>query len=92
MDVERRITHVELLYAPGERALAARLFVLLGCTVVDSGRHWFTAFVDDGPGSLRDALRTDVAALAVKGAEQILKREIDANAHAELLNQLKAEL
>nr|WP_255779203.1 F0F1 ATP synthase subunit B [Mycetohabitans sp. B5] len=41
---------------------------------------------------VRDALRGDVAALAVKGAEQILKREIDQNAHAELLNQLKAEL
>jgi F-type H+-transporting ATPase subunit b len=41
---------------------------------------------------LRDVLRGDVAALAVKGAEQILKCEIDANAHAELLNQLKAEL
>nr|WP_255778998.1 F0F1 ATP synthase subunit B [Mycetohabitans sp. B8] len=41
---------------------------------------------------VRDALRGDVAALAVKGAEQILKREIDQNAHVELLNQLKAEL
>ena len=41
---------------------------------------------------LRDHLRNDVAALAVKGAEQILKREIDAKAHADLLNQLKAEL
>jgi F-type H+-transporting ATPase subunit b len=37
-------------------------------------------------------LRNDVAVLAVKGAEQILKREIDAKAHADLLNQLKAEL
>jgi F-type H+-transporting ATPase subunit b len=41
---------------------------------------------------LRDLLRNDVAALAVKGAEQILKREIDAKAHADLLTQLKAEL
>ena len=41
---------------------------------------------------LRDVLRNDVAVLAVKGAEKILKREIDANAHADLLNQLKAEL
>jgi F-type H+-transporting ATPase subunit b len=40
----------------------------------------------------REALRGDVATLAVRGAEQILKREIDANVHAELLNQLKAEL
>jgi len=40
----------------------------------------------------RDGLRTEVATLAVKGAEQILKREINASAHADLLNQLKAEL
>jgi F-type H+-transporting ATPase subunit b len=40
----------------------------------------------------REALRGDVASLAVKGAEQILKREINAAAHADLLNQLKAEL
>jgi F-type H+-transporting ATPase subunit b len=40
----------------------------------------------------REALREQVAALAVRGAEQILRREVDANAHAALLNQLKAEL
>lgn len=40
----------------------------------------------------RESLRGEVAVLAVKGAEQILKREIDAKAHADLLNQLKAEL
>ncbi|CAM8648776.1 hypothetical protein MCETE7_01452 [Acidimicrobiia bacterium] len=46
MDVARRITHVELLHAPGDRLLAAQVFELLGCTVADSGGHWFTAFVD----------------------------------------------
>lgn len=40
----------------------------------------------------REVLRAEVAALAVQGAEQILKREVDQSAHAELLNQLKAEL
>ena len=40
----------------------------------------------------REALRAEVAGLAVKGAEHILRREIDAKAHAELLDQLKAEL
>ena len=40
----------------------------------------------------REELRGEVATLAVKGAEQILKREINAAAHADLLNQLKAEL
>jgi F-type H+-transporting ATPase subunit b len=40
----------------------------------------------------REALRGEVATLAVKGAEQILKREINAGAHADLLNQLATEL
>ena len=40
----------------------------------------------------REALRDQVASLAVKGAEQILRREVDAKAHADLLGQLKAEL
>ncbi|MFZ6724817.1 F0F1 ATP synthase subunit B [Undibacterium sp. MH2W] len=40
----------------------------------------------------REELRDQVATLAVKGAEQILKREINASAHADLLNQLKTEL
>ncbi len=40
----------------------------------------------------REALRDQVAALAVKGAEQILRREVDASVHADLLNRLKVEL
>ncbi|MDP1899487.1 MAG: F0F1 ATP synthase subunit B [Rubrivivax sp.] len=40
----------------------------------------------------REALRDSVAALAVKGAEQILRREVDAGVHAELLTRLNAEL
>jgi F-type H+-transporting ATPase subunit b len=40
----------------------------------------------------REALREQVAVLAVKGAEQILKREVNAGVHAELLNRLKTEL
>ncbi len=40
----------------------------------------------------RESLREQVAALAVKGAEQILRREVDAKVHADLLNQLRAEL
>lgn len=40
----------------------------------------------------RESLRADVAVLAIKGAQQILQREVDATAHAELLDQLKAQL
>jgi len=38
------------------------------------------------------ALRDQVADLAVAGAEKILRREIDARTHAELLSQLKQQL
>jgi F-type H+-transporting ATPase subunit b len=40
----------------------------------------------------KTALRDQVAALAVAGAEQILKREVNPKVHAELLDQLKARL
>jgi F-type H+-transporting ATPase subunit b len=40
----------------------------------------------------REALREQVATLAVKGAEQILRKEVNAGVHAELLNRLKTEL
>ena len=41
---------------------------------------------------VREALRAQVAALAVAGAEKILRREIDAKAHSQLLAQVQAEL
>lgn len=41
---------------------------------------------------LRDALRQQVAALAVTGAERILRREVDAKAHANMLSDLAREL
>jgi len=40
----------------------------------------------------KDVLRDQVAALAVAGAEKILRREVGAQAHAELLDQLRQEL
>ncbi len=40
----------------------------------------------------RETLREQVAVLAVKGAEQILQREVNAGVHAELLSRLKTEL
>lgn len=41
---------------------------------------------------VRETLREQVAALVVRGAEQILRREVDARVHAELLGRLKVEL
>lgn len=40
----------------------------------------------------KESLRAQVALLAVSGAEKILRREVNAQAHADLLTQLKQEL
>ena len=40
----------------------------------------------------REVLREQVAVLAVKGAEQILRKEVNASVHADLLGRLKTEL
>ena len=40
----------------------------------------------------RETLREQVAGLAVKGAEAILRKEVNASVHADLLSRLKAEL
>ena len=42
--------------------------------------------------SAREDLRKQVSALAVTGAEKLLRREIDANAHKALLDELAAEI
>ena len=43
-------------------------------------------------GRAKEVLRNQVADLAVQGAQKILSREINPAVHADLLNQLKAEL
>jgi F-type H+-transporting ATPase subunit b len=40
----------------------------------------------------REQLRDQVASLAVAGAEKILRREVDAKAHAQLLDDIKRQL
>jgi F-type H+-transporting ATPase subunit b len=40
----------------------------------------------------REALRGEVAAIAVSGARQLLEKEIDAGAHRELLDRLAGQL
>ena len=62
--------------------------------VVEATRQKATAAADieNMTHRAREELRGQVASLAVSGAEKILKREIDANAHKALLDQLVAEM
>lgn len=50
------------------------------------------AEIDQEVQRAREQLREQVASLAVAGAEQILRREIDVRAHAELLDRIKRQL
>ncbi len=50
------------------------------------------AQIDQEVQAARAQLRDQVAALAVSGAEKILRREVDARAHAQMLDQLKAQI
>ena len=42
--------------------------------------------------SAREHLRKEVSSIALAGAEQILKREVDAKAHAKVLDELVAQI
>lgn len=50
------------------------------------------AEVEQEVSRVKETLREQVAALAVAGAEKILKSEVDAGKHAQMLAQLKQEL
>lgn len=62
--------------------------------VAEAGRQkaLAQAEIDAAANRAREDLRKQVSALAVTGAEKLLKREIDANAHKALLDELAAEI
>jgi F-type H+-transporting ATPase subunit b len=60
--------------------------------IVTQARQQAETEAETASQSAKLALRAEVATLAVAGASQILRREIDAKAHADLLSQLQSEL
>jgi F-type H+-transporting ATPase subunit b len=50
------------------------------------------ADIDAASNRAREQLRAQVSALAITGAEKLLRREIDPNAHKALLDELAAQL
>lgn len=73
----RRITHLELLHRPGERARAQRLLELLGCRVLDRGGHFFSAFVEPG---VTDYLSNILYVSEVTREQWAFERQLDAAA------------
>ena len=51
-----------------------------------------SADIDQQITSAREHLRKEVSSIALAGAEQILKREVDAKAHAKVLDELVAQI
>lgn len=50
------------------------------------------AEIEQQANQTREKLREDVVKLSIQGAEQVLGREVDENAHTEQLNRLAAQL
>jgi F-type H+-transporting ATPase subunit b len=51
-----------------------------------------TADIDQEVNSAREELRKEVSSIALAGAEQILRREVDAKAHAAVLDELVTQI
>ncbi len=51
-----------------------------------------TADIDQQINSAREQLRKEVSSIAISGAEKILKREINAEAHGEVLEDMMAQI
>ena len=51
-----------------------------------------TADIDQQINSAREQLRKEVSSIAIAGAEQILKREVNAEAHGKVLDDMMAQI
>ena len=65
---------------------------LSAVTESDRVKATATAELEQGVVSAREELRQQVSSVAVAGAEKILKREVDAKAHANILDELIAKI
>ena len=74
--------HDELVDAAKDDAQAEREKILAAAQ----------AEIDQQRTQAREELRAEVAALALAGAEQILMREVDQNAHNDVLGKISADL
>src|SRR5262245_3232961 len=87
-------TEAQALLADSERRALAMIDEAKGQAKVEADRIVAAARAEAAQAmqQAKGALRDQVAVLAVAGAEQILRREIDAKAHGQLLSELKAKL
>lgn len=86
-EIQRRISDSEkraqLIIEDAKRAASEEAARIIAAATLEAAQQVARA---------REELRKEVAVLAVRGAEQILKKEINESVHAELLEHLKVEL
>ncbi len=82
------------IVAQGQKRAAEIVDEAKNAAVEEAGRVKIAAQADieQEVSRAREALRTQVSALAVAGAEKILGKEIDAKAHAKALDELAAQI
>ena len=90
---EARSRAAEIL-AQAEKRSAQMIDEARGAAKEEAGREKAAAKaeIDQERTRAREQLRDQVASLAVAGAEKILRREVDAKAHAQLLDDIKRQL
>ncbi|WP_291989720.1 F0F1 ATP synthase subunit B [Candidatus Accumulibacter sp. ACC007] len=90
---EAKVKSAEIIVAAEKRALQVIEEAKLAAKVeADKVVVAAQAEIAQATEHARAELRSRVAELAVAGAERILKREVDAKGHAEILTALKQEL
>ena len=82
------------ILAQAEKRSAQMIDEARGAAKEEAGREKAAAKaeIDQERTRAREQLRDSVASLAVAGAEKILRREVDAKAHSQLLDDIKRQL
>jgi F-type H+-transporting ATPase subunit b len=82
------------IIAQAEKRAAQMIDEAKNAAKEESGREKAAAKaeIDQERTRAREQLRDQVASLAVAGAEKILRREVDAKAHSQLLEDIKKQL
>jgi F-type H+-transporting ATPase subunit b len=87
-------TRAAEILAQAEKRASQMIEAAKAAAKEESGREKAAAKaeIEQDVSRARETLREQVASLAVAGAEKILRREVNAQSHTELLQQLKKEL
>ncbi len=93
-EIQAARTRAAEILAQAEKRASQMIEAAKSAAKEESGREKAVAKaeIEQDVSRARETLREQVASLAVAGAEKILRREVNAQSHSDLLTQLKKEL